>query len=126
MRPFLLALALITALPAAAQDFLEPPPEYNRPFPGGTTVRYFTRAEMWDQCNTLAMRTMPIRPAECGKWRWVLNGKMLREYRDGAKKRCFVYISEIFQGTETAEKLIRHGRAHCLGWVHAIRRSGQE
>ena len=125
MRKLLIIAAILAALPATAQDFLEPPASYNRPFPGGTTVRYFSREEIWDQCNALAMKQMPRLPAECGKWRWVLDGQMLPAYRTGAKKRCFVYVSERFRGTETADLLIRHGRAHCHGWKHP-RRSGQE
>jgi hypothetical protein len=114
------ALLLSLALATPAMAFLEPPASYNKPYPGGTAVRWFPKAEMWTMCNKLAMRSLPRHPAECGVVRWVKDGKFLTKYRAGAKKKCFVYINERFNGTPDGDLLFRHGRAHCNGWKHPV------
>lgn len=108
-RALTLALAATLALALPAQAFLEPPARFNFPWPGGTTVAFYPKAEMWARCNKLAQRQLPRHPAECAKVRiWAKTGK----------KRCFVFINEDFKGTPTADLLFRHGQAHCNGWSH--------
>lgn len=110
LKPMMAALTLVIASPAHA--FLEPPPQFNKPYVGGTTIAWFPRAEMKVKCEALAGRTLPVWPAECGKAK--LHPKTRRMH-------CFVYINEIYRGTPTGELLFRHGRAHCHGWRHPIR-----
>ncbi len=101
--------------PVKPSIFLEPPAEYNKPYPGGTTVKFFPRSEMWRRCSILAGKYLKRQPAECG----------VARRRKDLKKHCFVYINEVFRGTENEDLLMRHGRAHCHGWKHPLQRPGQ-
>lgn len=115
MRAAALTAALTLALASGvqAQNFREPPPEYDRPYPGGTSLRYYPKAEMWDRCIALLGRKLPNQPAECAK---------VRISRQTGQKRCFVFIAEHFRGGEDDDLLFRHGRAHCNGWWHPPRK----
>lgn len=99
---------------AFAQTFLEPPEQFDRPYPGGTSVYFFPKSEMWERCNDLAGRKLPALPAECGK---------VRIWKATGQKRCFVFVGEQFKGTRFEQVLIRHGRAHCNGWWHLRRKA---
>ena len=108
------ALIFTLASAALAQNFLEPPPRFDRPFPGGTSVYFYPKSEMLGRCNELAGRRLPIQPAECAK---------VRTWKKTGKERCFVFVADHFKGTEFEDLLIRHGRAHCNGWWHLPRKS---
>lgn len=110
----IVALLVTLASVAHAKTFLEPPPRFDRPYPGGTSVFFYPKSEMWDRCNVLVGKKLSIHPAECAK---------VRISKQTGKKRCFVFVAEHFKGTEDEDLLIRHGRAHCNGWWH-IRRGG--
>lgn len=108
----LLPMALAFTPFALAQNFIDPPERFNRPYPGGTSVYYYPKAEMWERCNALAGRKLSVQPAECAK---------VRIWKKTGQKRCFVFVAEHFRGTEFEQLLIDHGRAHCLGWWHLRR-----
>ena len=109
----ILALALSLMLVSPAQAFLEPPARFDFEYPGGTSVFYYPQSEMRARCSTLAQRQLPREPAECG---------VARIWKKTMKRHCFVFISERYEGTETADLLRRHGQAHCNGWSHPYRR----
>lgn len=109
----LLILIPLSVLPGTAQAFLEPPVRFDFEYPGGTSVYFYPKSEMWARCSKLAQRQLPVQPAECG---------VVRIWAKTGKKRCFVFINEAFKGTETADLLRRHGQAHCNGWKHARRK----
>lgn len=110
----ILALAVSLFSVKAAEAFLEPPARFDFEYPGGTSVYYFPKSEMWERCNKLAMKQLPRHPAECGK---------VRIWKKTGKKRCFVFINEAFRDTETGDLLRRHGQAHCNGWSHPRRKA---
>lgn len=109
----ILSLSIALASMAQAQTFLEPPPRFDRAYPGGTTVYFYPKSEMWTRCNKLARKQLPRHPAECG---------VVRISAKTGKKHCFVFINQRFKGTETGDLLRRHGRAHCNGWKHTVRK----
>lgn len=109
VKSFLLTVTLFLCLAEAAHAIIEPPAEYDRPYPGGTRIQEFPMDRMHQVCRTLAGKDIAKNVLACGKVR---------------KGKCIVRIpnrAELARRNFSEEKrdlLIRHERAHCFGWIH--------
>lgn len=109
MKSLLLTVTLFLGLANAAHAIIEPPAEYDRPYPGGTRIQEFRMDRMHEVCAALVGPDIAENVLGCGKVR---------------RGKCIVRIpnrAELARRNFSAEKrdlLIRHERAHCFGWTH--------
>lgn len=101
----LAALLLMTTAALAGREDAQwnPPPQYDKPFPGPTVVVTVPPAEVKRACRPLNAKWETDRARGCAR---VIDGT------------ChIVTIKFPFYGT-TPEYVLRHERGHCNGWVH--------
>ncbi len=104
-RRIAIAAALCLGLAAPAMAFLDPPARFDKPHPGGTTKYYFARSNMHARCVALLGRDVHPRTVGCAS---------------SASGRCIIYMAqEVRSYPDLHDRLFRHERAHCNGWVHA-------